>query len=72
LKNTKPEMSAVIRMGHGWCVCGRRVWEVFTSNRGLDRHALLYLLLPWTQDIHFPPPKPKRSSYEWYSLKGKH
>jgi len=48
----------------------RRVWEVFTSNRGLDRHSLHFINLLQDSSVAFPPVKAKKSSYEWYVPKG--
>ena len=48
----------------------RRVWDVFTSNRGLDRHSLHFVSLPVDAPPSFPPAKAKKSSYEWYVPKG--
>ena len=47
----------------------RAVWEIFSSNRGLDRHALNYSLLD-LDSLEFPVCKPPRTSYEWYLPRG--
>eukprot|EP00092_Neocalanus_flemingeri_P018363 GFUD01019872.1.p1 GENE.GFUD01019872.1~~GFUD01019872.1.p1 ORF type:complete len:1115 (+),score=430.62 GFUD01019872.1:234-3578(+) len=47
----------------------QKVWEMFTSNRGLDRQALNFSLL--TMDtLDFPVAKPPRTSYEWFLPRG--
>jgi len=48
----------------------RRVWDVFTSNRGLDRHSLYFTNLPNIDNLDLPPAKPKKVNYEWYAPKG--
>ena len=47
----------------------RTVWEVFSSNRGLDRSALNFSLLN-TESLELPMAKPPRTSYEWYLPRG--
>ena len=47
----------------------RAVWEMFSSNRGLDRHALNYSVLD-LDSLEFPVCKPPRTSYEWYLPRG--
>ena len=47
----------------------RVVWELFSSNRGLDRSALNFSLLS-TDSLELPMAKPPRSSYEWYLPRG--
>ena len=47
----------------------RAVWEMFSSNRGLDRHALNYSVLD-LDNLDFPVCKPPRTSYEWYLPRG--
>ena len=48
----------------------RRVWEVFSMNRGPDRHSLHFINLPTDENFDFPPAKPKKANYEWYVAKG--
>ena len=48
----------------------RKVWDVFTSNRGLDRHSLHFVNISGTSGSDFPPIKPKKANYEWYVPKG--
>jgi len=47
----------------------QKVWEMFTSNRGLDRHALNFSLLS-LDSLEFPVAKPPRTSYEWFLPRG--
>jgi len=47
-----------------------RVWQAFTSNRGIDRHALHFINMPPVEQLNFPPSKVKKSSYELYIPKG--
>jgi len=47
----------------------QKVWEMFTSNRGLDRHALNFSLLN-PDSLDFPVAKPPRTSYEWFLPRG--
>jgi len=47
----------------------QKVWEMFSSNRGLDRHALNYSLLS-IDSLEFPVAKPPRTSYEWFLPRG--
>ena len=47
----------------------RKVWELFSSNRGLDRHALNFLILN-LDSLELPVAKPPRTSYEWYLPRG--
>jgi len=47
----------------------RRLWELFSSNRGLDRHALNFLVLD-LENLELPVAKPPRTSYEWYLPRG--
>ena len=47
----------------------RRLWELFSSNRGLDRHALNFRVLD-LDNLELPVAKPPRTSYEWYLPRG--
>jgi len=47
----------------------QKVWELFSSNRGLDRHALNFSLLNF-DTLEFPVVKPPRTSYEWFLPRG--
>jgi len=47
----------------------QKVWELFTSNRGLDRHALNFKQLQ-LDNLELPVCKPPRTSYEWYLPRG--
>jgi len=47
----------------------QKVWEMFSSNRGLDRHALNFILLK-LDNLEFPVAKPPRTSYEWFLPRG--
>jgi len=48
----------------------RRVWDVFTSNRGLDRHSLLFKNVSDIDSLDLPPAKQQKNGYEWYVPKG--
>jgi len=45
------------------------LWEAFSSNRGLDRYSLNFVLLD-SGSLSLPPGKPARTSYEWYVPRG--
>ena len=47
----------------------RMVWEMFSSNRGLDRSAINFSLLN-AESLELPMAKPPRTSYEWYLPRG--
>jgi len=47
----------------------QKTWELFSSNRGLDRHALNFTLLN-LDNLEFPVAKPPRTSYEWFLPRG--
>jgi len=47
----------------------QKVWQMFTMNRGLDRHALNFSLLN-IDSLEFPVAKPPRTSYEWLLARG--
>ena len=47
----------------------RRVWELFSANRGQDRHAMNLVLLD-PDHLDLPVAKPPRTSYEWYLPRG--
>ncbi|XP_067008734.2 trafficking protein particle complex subunit 11 [Anabrus simplex] len=46
----------------------RAIWDAFSNNRRPDRAPVQFKLLGPAHE--FPPPKPKRSAYEWYIPKG--
>eukprot|EP00090_Calanus_glacialis_P046275 TRINITY_DN9003_c0_g1_i1.p1 TRINITY_DN9003_c0_g1~~TRINITY_DN9003_c0_g1_i1.p1 ORF type:complete len:1113 (-),score=443.03 TRINITY_DN9003_c0_g1_i1:88-3426(-) len=47
----------------------QKVWQMFSSNRGLDRHALNFSLLN-LDNLELPVAKPPRTSYEWFLPRG--
>jgi len=47
----------------------RRLWETFTSNRGLDRHPLTFHPIN-LETAELPVAKPARQTYEWLVPRG--
>ena len=43
---------------------------MFTSNRGLDRHSLLFKNVSDIDSLDLPPAKQQKNGYEWYVPKG--
>lgn len=48
----------------------KRIWDLLTVNRGLDRHPIHFVNIPYSDRLDFPAAKPTRNSYEWYIPKG--
>lgn len=46
----------------------KSIWEMFSSNRRVERSPVLFKLI--SNALEFPVVKPKRNSYEWYQPKG--